>query len=276
VLLSAALSRSHGNGVRGRYRRAPHLSSGQLLASESAATNGAHWIAAGLEVAASVYIARGNPRVDPHPSWPALSKTTLHNGGNAPAKVRQGPHRRLPQLNAVRAFEAAARCGGFAAAGAELNVSANAVGRLVKLLETWLGIALFRRLPRGVVVTEAGGHYLARIGTLLDQIAEVTAEVQRIENAKILTVSTTPSVVSRWLIPRLGRLTQHNPDFEVRFQASIPFTDFARDDVDVALRRGGGSYEGLRCDRLMHEDFWPVCSPGAAFTRTATGPAGRP
>jgi LysR family glycine cleavage system transcriptional activator len=76
----------------------------------------------------------------------------------------------LPPLNAVRAFEAAARLGGFKAAGAELNVSANAVGRLVKLLEDWLGVPLFRRLPRGVAVTEAGGRYLAGVGTLLDQL----------------------------------------------------------------------------------------------------------
>ncbi len=79
-----------------------------------------------------------------------------------------------------------ARLGGFNAAGAELNVSANAVGRLVKLLEVWLGVALFRRLPRGVVVTEAGGRYLARVGTLLDQLAALTADLQRLETSRVL------------------------------------------------------------------------------------------
>jgi LysR family transcriptional regulator, glycine cleavage system transcriptional activator len=194
-------------------------------------------------------------------SWPALSKKTLHNGVGAPAKVRQGPHRRLPPLNAVRAFEAAARLGGFKAAGAELNVSANAVGRLVKLLEDWLGVPLFRRLPRGVAVTEAGRRYLAGVGTLLDRLAEETADLQRLEISRVLTVSAAPSLISRWLIPRLGRFTGHDPEFEVRCQASLTFTDFAREEVDVAIRQGAGSYEGLRSDLLMRVDFWPVCSP---------------
>ena len=85
-----------------------------------------------------------------------LRKTRPNSWSNASAKLGLDDQRRLPPLNAVRAFEAAARRGGFQAAGAELNVSANAVGRLVKVLEDWLGVALFRRLPRGVVVTAAG------------------------------------------------------------------------------------------------------------------------
>jgi len=167
----------------------------------------------------------------------------------------------LPPLNAVRAFEAAARLGGFNAAGAELNVSANAVGRLVKLLEDWLGVSLFRRLPRGVVVTEAGGHYLARVGTLLDQLSEATADLRRLEASTVLKVSAMPSMVSRWLIPRLGRLTERHPELDVRIVASIARTDFTREEVDVAIRIGAGSYTGLRSDFLMSEDYFPVCSP---------------
>src|SRR5947207_15722314 len=151
--------------------------------------------------------------------------------------------RRLPPLNAVRAFEAAARLGGFNAAGAELNVSANAVGRLVKLLEDSLGVALFRRLPRGVVVTKAGEHYLAGIGRLLDQLAEATADLKRLETSSVLTVSAMPSMVSRWLIPRLGRLTERHPDLDVRLVAKVPRTGFAREEIDVAIRTGAGSYD---------------------------------
>ena len=91
--------------------------------------------------------------------------------------------------------------GGFNAAGAELNVSANAVGRLVKVLEDRVGVALFRRLPRGVVLTRAGHRYLGRVGTLLDQLAESTADLQRLETSRMLTVSAMPSMMSRWLIP---------------------------------------------------------------------------
>ena len=167
----------------------------------------------------------------------------------------------MPPLNAVRAFEAAARLGGFNAAGAELNVSANAVGRLVKILEDSLGVPLFRRLPRGVVVTEAGGRYLARVGTLLDQLGEATVDLQRLETSRVLTVSAMPSMVSRWLIPRLGRLTERHPDLDVRIVAKVPRTDFAREEIDVAIRTGRGFFDGLRSDLLMREDFLPVCSP---------------
>jgi LysR family glycine cleavage system transcriptional activator len=167
----------------------------------------------------------------------------------------------LLPLNAVRAFEAAARLGGFNAAGVELNVSANAVGRLVKLLEDWLGVALFRRLPQGVVLTEAGGRYLGRVGTLLDQLAESTTDLQQLETSQVLTVSAMPSMVSRWLIPRLGRLTDKHPELDVRLLASVSLTDFAREQVDVAIRTGPTLGQGLRCDLLMREDFFPVCSP---------------
>jgi LysR family glycine cleavage system transcriptional activator len=190
-----------------------------------------------------------------------LSKTVRINRGIASAKLSQGNHRRLPPLNAVRAFEAAARLGGFNAAGAELNVSANAVGRLVKILEESLGVPLFRRLPRGVVVTEAGGRYLAHVGTLLDQLAEATTDLQGVETSRVLTVSAAPSLASRWLISRLSRLTERHPELDVRIGVSVTLTDFAREEVDVAIRHGTGSYEGLHCDLLMPEDFWPVCSP---------------
>ena len=176
----------------------------------------------------------------------------------------------MPPLNAVRAFEAAARLGGFNAAGAELYVSANAVGRLVKILEESLGVPLFRRLSRGVVVTEAGGRYLACVGTLLDQLDEATVDLQRLETSRVLTVSAMPSMVSRWLIPRLGRLTLRHPELDVRIVAKVPRTDFAREEIDVAIRTGTGSYDGLRSDLLMHEDFFPVCSPELLKARCRT------
>jgi LysR family glycine cleavage system transcriptional activator len=190
-----------------------------------------------------------------------LSKTTSNNGVTGSARTNQRLQRRLPPLNAVRAFEAAARLRGFNAAGAELNVSANAVGRLVKLLEDWLGVPLFRRLPRGVVVTEAGGRYLAGVGTLLDQLAQATADVQRLETSNVLKVGAPPSIVSRWLIPRLACLTEQHPELDVRVIATGAMTDFAREEVDIVLRVGGGCYEGMRSDLLRHLDIFPVCSP---------------
>jgi len=182
-----------------------------------------------------------------------MTKTSLLNGA--------GVQRRLPPLNAVRAFEAAARLGGFNAAGVELNVSANAVGRLVKVLEESVGVTLFRRLARGVVVTEAGERYLAGVGRLLDQLSEATVDLRRLETACVLKVSAMPSVVTRWLIPRLERLTERQPGLDVRLFATTTQTDFSREDIDVAIRVGRGSYPGMRSDLLMHEDYFPVCSP---------------
>jgi LysR family transcriptional regulator, glycine cleavage system transcriptional activator len=190
-----------------------------------------------------------------------LRKTHRNSWGNAAAKLRLGDQRRLPPLNAIRAFEVAARRGGFQAAGAELNVSANAVGRLVKLLEDWLGVALFKRLPRGVAVTEQGRDYLRHVEALLDQLAEATADLQRRETSKVLTVTAGPSFIARWLVPRLGRFTQRYPDLELRMLDSVQLTDFGREDVDVAIRHGQGTYDGLRSDLLMQEDFYPFCSP---------------
>ena len=107
-----------------------------------------------------------------------------------------------------------------------------------------LGVPLFRRLARGVVVTEAGGRYLARVGTLLDQLDEATADLQGLETSRVLTVSAMPSVVSRWLIPRLGRLTERHPELDVRILATVARTDFAREEIDVAIRIGGDPMRG--------------------------------
>jgi LysR family transcriptional regulator, glycine cleavage system transcriptional activator len=112
-----------------------------------------------------------------------------------------------------------------------------------------------------VAVTEAGRGYLCRVGVLLDQLAEATADLQRSGNSSVLTISAAPSFVARWLVPRLGRLTERHRELDVRLLASVSLTDFARDEVDVAVRHGPRVDEGLRSDLLMREDFYPVCSP---------------
>src|SRR5262249_35805760 len=101
----------------------------------------------------------------------------------------------------------------------------------------------------------------AGVGTLLDQLADATADVRRLETSKMLKVSALPSLVSRWLIPRLGRLTERHPELDVRVVATSAPTDFAREEIDVAIRVGRGSYEGARSVLLMHSDIFPVCSP---------------
>jgi LysR family glycine cleavage system transcriptional activator len=174
----------------------------------------------------------------------------------------RNPRRRLPPLNAVRAFEAASRHATFHEAGDELGVSAGAVAQQVKILEGWFGLPLFRRLPsRGVALTPAGQRFAAAAGEVLDHLAEATARLRRQGQDHVLTVSTTHSFASLWLIPRIGSFRAQYPDLDVRVVANNRLVDFSRDDTDVAIRHGRGRYPGLRSDLLMHDVVFPVCSP---------------
>ncbi|HEY8566435.1 MAG TPA: transcriptional regulator GcvA [Beijerinckiaceae bacterium] len=171
--------------------------------------------------------------------------------------------RRLPPLNAVRAFEAAARHLSFLKAADELSVTPGAVAQHVKGLEAWLGATLFRRLPsKGVRLTEVGRDYASSLGEVLDDLADATARARRRGSSERgLTVTTVPSFAARWLIPRLGSFRERQPGVEVRILAAVGLADLSREDVDVAVRLGPGPYPGLRADLLIHEVFFPVCSP---------------
>ena len=170
-------------------------------------------------------------------------------------------HYRLPPLPAVRAFEAAARHGGFQSAGEELHVSAGAVAHQVKQLENWLGVILFQRLARGVVLTPAGRQYAEALRPLLNGLAEASEAVKRHGDERVVTVTSVPSLVARWLMPRLGQLREQHPEIDMRVLASLHPVDFAREGVDVAIRLGKGPYPGLKSDVLLEEWFSAVCSP---------------
>ncbi len=173
--------------------------------------------------------------------------------------------RRLPPLNALRAFEAAARHESFHAAADELAVTPGAVAQHVKALEAWLKLPLFRRLPsRGVVLTHAGQRYAGSVSRLLDELAETTRRLIAQDNAHVLTVSTVHSFAAQWLIPRLGGFRAQNPGFDVRVMASNGLTDFDREDVDLVIRYGRGGYQGLAYELLLEESFFPVCTPALA------------
>jgi LysR family glycine cleavage system transcriptional activator len=173
--------------------------------------------------------------------------------------------RRLPPLNAVRAFEAASRHASFQAAADELAVTAGAVAQQVKGLELWLGVALFRRLPsKGVELTPAGQRYATAITQMLDDLSDATRRAMTQDDANILTVSTVPSFAAQWLIPRLGAFRMAHPTLDVRVLASGGLTDFSKEDVDVAVRYGRGHYPSLWTELLLEESFFPVCSPALA------------
>lgn len=169
--------------------------------------------------------------------------------------------RRLPPLNAVRAFEAAARHLSFTRAAEELNVTQAAVSHQVKALEERLGVTLFRRLNRGLILTDAGTLYLRELESILDRLEQATERLRASEAAALLTVSTGTSFASKWLVPRLQRFRERCPDLDVRIDANDALTDFRRDNVDLAIRYGRGIYPGLRSVKLMQDIVFPVCSP---------------
>jgi len=169
--------------------------------------------------------------------------------------------RRLPPLNALRAYEAAARHLSFTRAADELFVTQAAVSHQVKALEEHLGIRLFRRLNRALLLTEEGQSYLPAVSQALDLIDDATRRLRRADERGTLTVSALPSFAARWLVPRLGRFFAAHPDIDVRIAPSPALVDFERDDVDLAVRYGKGRYPGLRTHHLFGEEMFPVCSP---------------
>ena len=169
--------------------------------------------------------------------------------------------RRLPPLNALKAFEAAARHESFTRAAEELSVTQGAVSHQVKALEAALGVKLFNREPRRLVITGAGRDYLVVVRDALDRIAAGTDRLLQRQNAGVLTVSTSPNFAAKWLVHRLGRFAEAHPAIDLRVSATLQHIDFAREDVDVAVRHGDGTETGLHITRLYAEELFPVCSP---------------
>ncbi|MDF2367736.1 MAG: transcriptional regulator GcvA [Sneathiella sp.] len=169
---------------------------------------------------------------------------------------------RLPPLKALRSFEAAARHLSFSKAAEELFVTPAAVSHQVKALEDWLGVSLFKRLNRAVILTNEGQNYVVNIRNGLEMIGSATEKIMQEDASGALHVDTLPSFAARWLLPRLSRFRDEHPDIDVRLSASDHLTDFNREDVDVVIRYGHGNYPGLRVDNLLTEEvMFPVCSP---------------
>jgi LysR family glycine cleavage system transcriptional activator len=169
--------------------------------------------------------------------------------------------RRLPPLNGLKAFEAAARSESFTRAAEELNVTQGAVSHQVKALEDTLGLKLFHRERQRLTLTEAGRDYLAVIRDALDQIAVGTERLLRRQESGALTVSTSLDFATKWLVNRLSRFAEKHPEIDLRVSATTHYLDFARDDVDIAIRHGDGNWPGLDVRRLYSERLFPVCSP---------------
>lgn len=167
-------------------------------------------------------------------------------------------------LNALRAFEASARHGSFSGAASELNVTAAAVGQLVRGLEEWLGAPLFHRSPSGqarLAPTDVAERALPEIRAGFDRL---TLGVERLKEARasgVLTVTVSPAFAAKWLLPRIERFQAKCPDIDVRLETSLKLVDYAAQGIDVGVRYGAGNWPGLTADKLMDEEIFPVCSP---------------
>jgi len=168
---------------------------------------------------------------------------------------------RLPPLNAVRAFEAAARHESFTRAAEELCVTQGAVSHQVKALETELAIKLFNRERQRLIITEAGREYLNVVRDALDRIAVGTERLLQRQSGGVLTVSTSPDFAAKWLVHRLGHFAEAHADIDLRVSATLHHVDFAREEVDLAVRHGDGNWPGLETVRLSAEQLFAVCSP---------------
>ncbi len=168
---------------------------------------------------------------------------------------------RLPSLNGLRAFEAAARHLSFTAAAAELNVTQTAVSHQIRRLEQELGTRLFVRRNRAIALTADGLDYLPPVRAAFNDLRLATAKLRRKGDDRVLTVSTLASLAAKWLLPRLAAFQEAHPDIDVRITTSIDLVDFVSGDVDAAIRYGRGNWPGLRADWLMADRMFPVCSP---------------
>jgi LysR family transcriptional regulator, glycine cleavage system transcriptional activator len=168
---------------------------------------------------------------------------------------------RLPSLNGLRAFEAAARHLSFTQAAAELNVTQTAISHQIKRLEEELGVRLFIRQNRALALTPQAKEYLPGIRAAFNDLRLATDRLLRRDDDHVLTVSTLASLAAKWLLPRLTAFQESHPGIDVRITTSTALVDFRTGGVDAAIRYGRGQWPGLRADWLMADQLFPVCSP---------------
>jgi LysR family glycine cleavage system transcriptional activator len=163
-------------------------------------------------------------------------------------------------LNGLRAVETVARLGSLSAAAGELNVSASAVSQQVKRTEQQLGQALFERTASGLVPTEFGTVFTARLGAGFRELAQAVALADEACQCTLV-VSVAPAFASKWLLPRLSRHFARHPNVLLRIDASVRIADLDRSDIDIAIRLGDGKWPSGRAELLLAQEVFPVCAP---------------
>ena len=169
--------------------------------------------------------------------------------------------RRLPPLAALRAFEAAARHLSFKRAAAELAVTPTAISHQIRLLEDQIGLKLFERRPRLLLLTPEGQRLYPVLRDGFDAFARAMASLNTRRSRTVVTLSATRAFTSRWLVPRTTSFAVAHPDMDLRLHAADEPVDFRGATVDVAIRYGRGSFPGLKAEELFRSEFAPVASP---------------
>ncbi len=171
----------------------------------------------------------------------------------------------LPPLNAIRAFEAAARRGSFVEAARDLHVTHWAIGKQIRLLEDWLGVPLFERRTRGVVLTDQGADLLADVSSALSRLTSATGRLRGPASGRrlsgVVRVNVLPSIALRWLLPRLGKFQEAHSGVEVKISTTSRKLRYVGTAFDIGIRTGSEHGSGIQCERLMPDRRLPVCSP---------------
>ena len=170
-------------------------------------------------------------------------------------------NRPLPPLDFLRGFESAARHLSFTRAAAELFLTQSAVSRQIQALEEFVGVALFERKHKALALTEAGRSYYRTVGPVLEQLREATRRLRETRTANVLTVTTTVSFASMWLVPRLGRFRKQQPELDVRITATHEVADLEREGIDLAIRDSAVNRAPPGAVRLVSEHLAAICSP---------------
>lgn len=170
-------------------------------------------------------------------------------------------NKRLPPLNAIKAFEAAAKTGSLTRAGQSLFVSVAAVSQQVKLLEEHLSVKLFNRNRRGLELTEAGQIYLTYVHESFERLRIGQQKVEQLNNSNTLVITAIPSFASKWLMPKMFRWMELNPDLEMRIEASNTPVNFNTSSSDFSICFGDKGYPGLLKNEMFRDSISPVCSP---------------
>ncbi|MEY3038594.1 transcriptional regulator GcvA [Marinobacterium sp. LSUCC0821] len=174
--------------------------------------------------------------------------------------------RRLPPLNSLRVFDAAARHGSFNRASEELCVTPSAVSHQLKSLEEFLGVELFKREKRTISLTAAGERYLPSVQLALDELEQATRRLISSPNSNVVKVSIAPAFLTRWLVPRISRFQERHPEVELRVESSIDYIDFDNSDTDIAVYYGKGHWTGVEAHFMRNIFLTPVVSPNLIQT----------